>query len=361
MSMTTKLHVITGGELDQPLRERWREIQRSNAEFWSPYFCVEFTEAVAEVRRDVRIGVLESDRHVVGFFPHHRRPFGFARPLGLGLSDWHGVIVEPGHPFCMDAVLRGCRLVRWKYDHLIASQAPLVGGSAVSDISPIIELGRGLEDYLARRRELGGGELASIKRKAAKLKRSHGTYCFVEDDPEPAVLNRLIELKSAQCRRAGAFDYFSLPWSVELVRHLHGMRADRFGGVLSSLYVDGECVSAHFGMRSEHVWHWWLPSYEPSWSRHSPGMVLLWELLRTAAAQQLSWIDLGKGMSRYKSNLMTNSLPIVAGETMRKSLWRAPVAFTRYLKEADRSSPLRSLFRLPAGALRRIERRRRFT
>ena len=60
----------------------WADIQRAEAALDSPYFRPEFTQAVAAVRGDVEVGVLEEGGEPVGFFPFQRGRGNVARPVG---------------------------------------------------------------------------------------------------------------------------------------------------------------------------------------------------------------------------------------------------------------------------------------
>ena len=117
-----KYEVIHVRELEPDLVTRWGEIQQSDSELASPYFRPEFTQALGAVRDDVRVGILEDGGRIVGFFPFHHSRGGLARPIGLGLSDYHGVIVDKNAEWTAEELLRGCNLVRWEFDHLLASQ-----------------------------------------------------------------------------------------------------------------------------------------------------------------------------------------------------------------------------------------------
>src|SRR3712207_6884847 len=60
--------------------------------------------------------------------------------------------------------------------------------------------------------------------------------------------------------------------------------------------------SAHFGMRSRQVWHWWFPGYNHAHARHSPGALLLLEGARAAAEQGHQLVDLDRKSTRLNSS-----------------------------------------------------------
>lgn len=355
-----RVRTIRPADLDAGLRARWKAIQRSDADLASPYFSVEFTQAVGSVRDDVYVGVIEQGSEVVGFFPYHRRRLGAARPVGLGLSDCHGVVIRPEIEWSAAELLKQSGLDSWEFDHLIASQAPFRAHHSAVEASPIIEVADGLAAYERRRTKMGGSELKSVRRKTRKLAREHEAHRFVEHERSEARLDQLFRLKSAQCRESGAFDYFSLPWTTQLVRRLLEFDEPDFGGVFSSLYVGEECVAVHFGMRTDAVWHWWFPNYESSFGRYSPGLILLLEIVRVAAEKQYRHIDLGKDLSRYKSNLMTSSIDVAEGRLARPSLGSEFANACRWIERSARVPILRPILRVPAAVIRRASRRLRY-
>lgn len=358
--MSIAVRVIRPQELDRNLRARWRQIQLSNADLASPHFCVEFTEAVAAVRNDLYIGIIEDGSGVVGFFPYHRRPCGFARPVGLGLSDYHGVIIESTAQWTSDDLLRGCGLVRWKFDHQLVSQPQMLRGDAVIENSPILDVSSGFAAYERQRVHMGGSQLRTIHRRIRKLARDYEPHRFVEHDPDPERVNQVLALKSAQCREAGTYDYFSLAWTVALVRRLHAIQTPDFSGALSCVYVGDRCVAAHLGLRSQSVWHWWFPCYEKAFRRYSPGLILLWELARAAADRRMRYVDLGKGTSAYKTSMMTCAVQVAEGEITRPSVWNRAAAAIRGIQDMRRHRLLRPILWLPAGVMRRAVRALRY-
>ena len=79
----------------------WDRLQRGSREFESPYFRAEFTQAVAAVRDDVEVAVIEEDGAAAGFFPFQRRSLNLGKPVAGRLNDFHGVILPRG--FRVDA------------------------------------------------------------------------------------------------------------------------------------------------------------------------------------------------------------------------------------------------------------------
>ncbi len=108
---------LTAGQLSL-----WSQFQRAWASLDSPYFRPEFTQAVAAVRSDVEVGILEDGNEVMGFFPFQRGKGNVGVPAGGKMSDFHGLISPQNTDFNPMEILKGCNLSAWHFDHLVAEQ-----------------------------------------------------------------------------------------------------------------------------------------------------------------------------------------------------------------------------------------------
>lgn len=315
-----KIRLVAGREIDAGLAERWTELQASDPRLASPYLCPEFTRAAAATRAGVEVAVLERDGSVVGFLPFQREPMGVGKPVGGRLSDCQALIAEPGTEWSAPDLLRACRLSIWDFDHLLAFQEPFRPFHRRVSDSPILDLSRGFEAWVAERRASGSNRIPQTRRKTRKLEREHGPLRFEPEVSDPDVLDRVIAWKSEQCRRTGVSDFFALDWTVDLVRRIHRTRTGDFAGVLSALWVGDRLAAAHMGMRSRRTCHWWFPVYEHDLARYSPGSVLLLELARWSAEQGLDTLELGKGDDAYKQGMLSGNVPVAEGCVTRPSV-----------------------------------------
>jgi len=333
-----KFRRVPGAELSREHRNIWSELQRNNRHLVSPYFCPEFTEAVASVRDDVMVTILEEGGKIVGFFPFQRGHFGTGRPVGSGLSDYQGVIAHEDTTFDVHDLLRASRLGLWSFDHLIANQAPFARYHRVKAVSPALDLSGGYAAYRKRLKEAGRSRIAQLERKARKLGRDVGPLRFEAHSLDRRVLSQLLAWKSEQCRRTGIPDFFALSWTVELVERILATHEPHFGGRLSALFAGDHLVAAHLGMRSTHAWHWWFPVYSHAFAQHSPGGLLLLHVAQEAAAQGAQILDLGKGDDPYKTSFADLEIPLAEGCAVRASL-AASLKFARETTEQLLRSP----------------------
>ena len=357
--MKASYRVTAAHELDAGLVDACRSIQSAHRVFASPYFCPEFTQAVAGVRDDVRVVVIENQGRAAGFFPHLRARWGSGRPVGGPLSDYHGVIARPDCEWQLDGLMRAARLSVWTFDHLVGAErqfAPYVTGSASS---PQIDLTGGYENYARGRREAGSEYLRKTEGLARKLAREVGELRFELHDA--GALEQVIRWKSDQYRRSNLTDVFGVAWTRELLGRIAHLEAGGFAGLCSVLRAGDRVVAAHLGMRSREVLHYWFPAYDPEYAKFSTGIILLLRIAQAAASLGIRAIDLGKGDARYKQRLMTGAVELREGYVERPSL----IAAARRLKRAAearaaRGGGIAAALKLPLRAMRRLERLRRF-
>jgi CelD/BcsL family acetyltransferase involved in cellulose biosynthesis len=361
--MNVGYRVILASGIDATLAQAWRSAQAASAAFHSPCFSPEFTMAVAAVRTDVRIAVIENDGRAAGFFPHQRAFGGVGKPVGGPLSDFHGVLAAPGCRWELEPLMRACRLSLWSFDHLVenaAGHAPQFEPyTAARAPSPQIGLAGGYEQFARASRAAGSSYIPKTEGLARKLGREAGALSFTLHDPDPAVLRQLIGWKSEQYLRSGIGDVFSVPWTGALLAHIARMQGAEFAGVCSVLRAGGRIVAAHMGMRSREVMHYWFPAYDPEYSKYSAGIILLLRMAEALAAEGVRTIDLGKGEDPYKQRLMTGAVEVREGAVELPSLAAAARGARRGLEAWVRRSPLAGLARIPGRWLTRLERRRR--
>ncbi len=351
-----KITKLAAGELDTTLVAQWRELQQQSPELANPYFCVEYFQAVAAVRDDVHVAVIENGDSVIGFFPYQSAGGKVAEPVGGRLSDYQGVIGRPGEQWHYDEILDACGVKIWDFDHLLASQAPDVIHRRIDDVSPTMDLRDGFEAYLAQRKKAGAKRLDQFRRKTRKFEREVGKLEIDLYSRDEAAFCQVIEWKNAQCRRTGVPEFLNWGWTEGMLREIWQHDSDVFAGMLTVVRVDDDIVAAHFGMRSNSVCHWWFPTYNQQYGKYSPGGILLLKLAEAVAAEGIASIDLGKGDDAYKPSFANGEVALVEGSVLRPSLQgtvrKSVTAARGFLKESPLTRPLRSAYRGVKGLVR---------
>lgn len=306
-------------ELGSAELARWRELQGGDPSLQNPFLAPEFTLAVDRARKHCLVAVLEDGPGIVGFFPYERRALGVGRAIGAGVSDCQALVHAPGLQWDPRALLRGCGLAVWEFDHLLASQAPFAPYHMLPERSPVMDVSDGYQRYLTARRPSSRRLIKSTEYKGRKLEREIGPVRFEFDVQDRVALRSLMRWKSVQYRRTGQFDRFARDWIVRLVEDLYETREQEFAGVLSVLYAADRPVAGHFGIRSGSVLSWWFPAFDPAYARYSPGLISLLRTAQAAADAGLRQIDLGRGHEGYKESFKSGDIAIAEGWVERPS------------------------------------------
>jgi CelD/BcsL family acetyltransferase involved in cellulose biosynthesis len=323
-----KVSIVRPHELGKAEITVWTAIQHQTPELASPFLSPGFAVAAGRVRDVARVAVMEDECQISGFFAFERHRGGIGKPIAAGVCDLQAVIRHPGMQLDARALLRGCGLASWEFDHLVAGQLHLANRKVTRRSSPIIDLSRGYDAYLEERRSSS----TTVKKTVAQLRRlerDRGDLRFVFDAREPEAFETLLRWKSAQYRRTGRLNRVRVGWVERLLSDLFASRSADCAGTLSVLYAGDQMVAAHFGLRSESCLTWWFPAYDPSLAKYSPGRGLLLRSAEEASARGLRCVDLGKGEEAYKQALANSELTVGEGWIGTRSVAAALHGFRR--------------------------------
>jgi CelD/BcsL family acetyltransferase involved in cellulose biosynthesis len=343
-----KITSLPPRQLTPNLVSRWHDILLATPQLAGPFFRPEFIAAVAEERAGVEVAVFEDAGRVVGFFPFERNRWNVAQPVAGRLSDYQGVIAPADVPWNPDEIMSALRLAAWEFDHQLASQTPLAPHFVTRGPSPVIDLSRGYDHWLASRK----AERQAVKelvRKGRKLERESTEIDFTWHTSDTGAFRQLLAWKSAQYVRTGVPNIFRERWTLALLDRIRHLPGPNLQGVLSTLRADGRLLAVHFGMQAGDTLHWWFPTYDPEQARCSPGQVLLLKIAAAAAAHGVTRIDLGKGSEDYKLALASTSVEIAEGSIDRRpfaaTVRRGWTATRDWVKRSPLGTPARSTLR----------------
>jgi CelD/BcsL family acetyltransferase involved in cellulose biosynthesis len=358
--MSMKVRIVRPGELSPRHVEAWRALQEANPELASPFFSPDFTEAVAAVRDDVWVAILDWGDGGVGFFPFQKGAFGVGGPVGGGLNDYHGVIAPPGAAWSVERLMRACGLATWEFHALAGSQGSFSKFCVDTQRAHLLNIDGGLEPYLDRLRKAGSSQPSKLMQMKRKFERDFGKVEFCPNVEDSALLDLLLRWKSEQYQASHIHDNFAHAWSVALMHRLHAGRHDHFSGMLSVLRADGEIVAMHFGIRSRRVWHWWFPRHDERFRKYNPGILLLLYALDHGGRNGLRFIDMGYGDETFKLRLGTDERSVARGRVEMASI---PTTVMHWREGAERwlrNGPFNEFVKTPGRLVMRLEQWYRF-
>lgn len=346
---------------------RWRDLSARDRQAWaafraaqpalrSPYFDLGWLDAVDAARGDLQ--VLRGVRAGAGvaYLPFHPGLLGEAEPAGATFGDWCGFIAEPGCEFdAADALVAGPAAFRFPAAPV---QAPGLSAHVENEGGSWgIDLSQGFELYARPKGTAAPKAISNYRRGMRKLEADgKAEVRFLLDDADPATLQALLKLKSAQYRRSGHADALSWPWSRRLIAALIERTTDDFGVRLSSLWFDGELAAAHLGLRSKGVMHHWLPAYDPALQKYAPGNLLTHEIAREGASAGVVEIDFGPGDYTWKAEFANRRNPLITGVVHARSVAGRCTAAIYAAGRRWSASPLGPAASAPHRLSRRVRR-----
>jgi CelD/BcsL family acetyltransferase involved in cellulose biosynthesis len=318
----------------------WLEIQQGSDVYESPYFRPEFAQAVAAVRDDVEVAVINEAGQTVGFFPFQRGKLGLGKPVGGKLSDYHGPILRRNTSLDPRRLLAACRLASWDFDHLRVAGGCFDALVTIRDQSPQMNVAAGFDEYVRGRRETGSDTIHRQGQKTRKMAREVGPLRFEFDADDELAFDLLCQWKTAQLVRTGLTDVFSFAWARALLAALREHRGVEFGAPLSVLRAGDQVAAVCLSLRSRGVLHSWFTSYNPQLQTYSPGLSLFIRLAEEAQSLGVQKIDLGRGQERYKWSLANSSVEVCEGSLSSPSLATLLRASWRQTRDWVSRSPL---------------------
>ncbi len=140
-------------------------------------------------------------------------------------------------------------------------------------------------------------------RQLRRIERDLGPVSFVFDDQRPEAFDACVKWKSKQYVSTGVGDMFADPRNVELFRALQHKKAM----VVSTFSAGPTLLAVHFGALCEGQLSWWVPAYDPAYSKYSPGRLLLESLIRESHRLGHREFDFLIGDEGYKFKYATHN------------------------------------------------------
>lgn len=313
--------VITPEALSSTDQETWHR-------FLAPrpiaFLSYAYARAMATCVPLVRICRLMQEGRPVAFFPFQYRSAvhaaaGIGERLGGELSDYFGLVAEPGFRIEAKTLLQLAGLRSLFFTHLDESQQENGLCGDKPEVGHCIDFPQGGPAFWEEKGRSDKKFVSDTERRERKLEREYGPAAFVysQDDAEQA-LEKLIAEKRAQYQRTGVGDALSGGHARAILKALCHMRDPQCSGIVSTLYAGETWVASHFGLRSGSTLHYWFPVYNPVLKAFAPGRILLKRIIQSSQVHGLERIDRGAGDSVAKRDFATSQHFFYTG------LWQRP-------------------------------------
>ena len=286
----------------------WRVLLKRSAHsaqiFSSPEFCISVDESWSRVQV-----VMVREGHSIKLVLPVQRDNGVGGMLGafsqvgLGVSDYFDVVSDTCEKYDLAAILRKAGVSSLYYSHAPAriklGKLPLKLTGATYRIVTT----EATQNLWEIAQETNPSYWIDAVRKLRRLEREVGPVQFSWHDAGEEVFNILIEAKLQQYTASG---HVNAPLFDKRTQATLRVLLDTEGGgckgLLSVLRARGTIIALHLGLTTRTHLHNWFPVYLQSYSRHSPGKVLLMEILKNAEINGVTSFDFGEGLAEYKVN-----------------------------------------------------------
>jgi CelD/BcsL family acetyltransferase involved in cellulose biosynthesis len=353
---------IAPHEIDAGVQARWRSLQDhpERPEWQHPFLSAELARLTGEVRPASRVAVIEDAGRVVGLWAFELQWPEVARPLARHMSDLQAPLLDPDwvadqtpraalgltRPASDDVAapwgaggstltrLAGLRIVQ--YDHLLVAAQGIDLAASIGDagagghagastpagnarsldetwrVGWMIDLRQGYPAY----RRLQDRQTRWWRRASSKARRiveAMGPLSLSDDIHDDEAWHALARWKSSQYRQSGLRDNFSIAWVREWLERLRWTDTPHLKGVLHALRAGGRLVAVNFGLRGGNILHHYLPAYDARVAVHTPGHLLLAQLVEQVAAEGVHWIDFSTGDMEFKQSVSNAQRPLAQG------------------------------------------------
>ncbi|HYP45998.1 MAG TPA: GNAT family N-acetyltransferase [Propionibacteriaceae bacterium] len=314
------VHVLRPQELGPAEVERWGELQQQSLTLQNPFLSAEFAMVVGRSRPRARVAVVSDDAHqLAGFFAFEADRFGFAHPIGAGISDSQGFVHDANLDWSWSELLRAAKLRLCTFDHLIVDNLQSRQGWTVRT-SPIVDLTGGYEKYIAEAHIRSKKTLKNLRYQERRLANDFDEVRFHFGTPDSRLVSRVLALKSVQYRNNGFPDLMGRADVMRIVDDLAHTDTPTLMPAFAALSVNGKLIAGDFSLRSKSVMAGWIAAHDVDYAKYSPGFVRTMRTIRACSEVGLAYLDMGKGDEEYKRPLTNGFLEVAEGAVLQRSV-----------------------------------------
>ncbi len=299
-------------ELSQTDRRVWAELRAANPQTYSPYFHLDYTSLLSELRDDVYVACIYEGETPIGFLPYQGQRF--ARPVGAPMTDYHGLI-SAADDIESDEIIKAAGIGAFHYSSSVNASMNAFAQSEDSGVMMNIE--KGAEAWRAERDSSYRRHLKSNRRRIRKSSEDIGDPRFEWMSADQTVFDQLISWKKQKFVETGKYDVLSADWTMTLLETLwsrqslpkgDGLRCD-----MQVLYFGDRLAAVDLGLSDGNTFHSWIVAYDAELHSYGPGIQLLEGLIDASEELGYKRIDLGAGTDGYKRHYASEDVKVSGG------------------------------------------------
>jgi CelD/BcsL family acetyltransferase involved in cellulose biosynthesis len=309
-----KVTVVRPDELGAGEEKLWHEFQNSSPGTAYPALSLPYARMLCRADENGRVAVVEDGGEIRAFLPYTTGSGGIAGTLGGEQTAVDG-IVSSGDRIDLRAVVRGAKLRGWRFSRAPVEQRALdpyrYQGSHHAGTISIADLRGGYDAYQRELPQGGRKEISRAAKRRRALEREVGEVSFEWNSRDPSHLDWLLNRKSDQY--VGFRNWLQTPANRTLVYEIADSDHEDCSGVTSVLHAGGKPLAATFSMRRGHILDGWLTSYDPEYSRFSPGTISWLALIVESAKRGADIVDFGYGDNQSKRRFANAAYSVSGG------------------------------------------------
>ena len=307
MAQNPTITVKRAHELSETDRAAWAALRASNAATYSPYFHLEYTVLLSELRDDVFIACVYENDLPIGFLPYQGQRF--ARPVGAPMTDYHGFICKPDAPLNTVEILKAAGIGAYHFSANINAQ--MSPNFQSEDEGVLMNIGEGAKAWREARDGSYRRHLKSNRRRIRKATEDIGEPRCVWQSKDQAIFDQLISWKKQKFAETGKYDVLAADWTMDLLTQLWQRQNGGLKCDMQALYFGNRLAAVDLGLSDGDTFHSWIVAYDGDLHSYAPGIQLLEGLIDASQELGYSRIDLGVGTDGYKRHYATE--PVKAG------------------------------------------------
>lgn len=306
---TRKTTLYTAEALPDRVKEAWHRLRSSNPALYSPYFHLDYTLTIAELRDDVQIAVLEDADEIVAILPF--QGVKFARPVGAPMTDYHGLICGPNYTYSLLDVLQDTPVGAYHFSALVDALE-----KDVNEIQrgAVMAFPEGQETWRQAQNSSFTRHQKDTRRRIRRASQEVGEPRFVPHSKSKEEFETLIAWKIQQYAESSYYNILGAGWTLQLLEKLWSKPPSSDLSVhMHSLYFGDTLVAVDTGLVDANTYHSWIVAYSSDYGKYSPGTQLLNHIITASDEFGYKRIDLGTGLAGYKKYYATENVRTSAG------------------------------------------------
>ncbi|MFC1510456.1 GNAT family N-acetyltransferase [Candidatus Omnitrophota bacterium] len=312
-----RVNVIPITELSDEDKQKWLNIQASNPNILGPCFHPDLYLSVSEFIPNIYVALLYEGNSLVGFLPYLKDEEQSTARI-IEFCDYQAIIGSTSHKWDMNDIFKKVGLKTWQFRALTNFEnIKLDKKSSEKMESVLVDLTDGFEKYLEdQKQKHKKSGFKEILYKQRLIERKIGPIRYVSDCKDKEVLNSMLRWKIDRHNRDA--DWIKL--ATGMLDRIFYLKNSTLSGVLSALYAGDALIGATFCIRSQGIMQGWINSFNPEFSKYSPGLLLVYYQIAELQTLNCNILDFGPGKGQYKWDFANSSRQFIRGSFATNSL-----------------------------------------